>query len=116
MGMSVTITPPSINEMLASALSDPQTAIVIAIQFFLGLALGYISIKAIKYILAFIAILILGTFLSVWSLGTSTAEVFRTISNVIEVAKSFAIMLGLLTIGPISIGFIIGAVVALIKK
>lgn len=114
--MSITVTPPGINEILTSALSDPQTAIVMLIQFLLGLALGYISVKAIKYILAFIAILVLGTFLSIWSLGTSTTEVFKTLSDIIGIAKNFAVVLGLLTIGPISIGFIIGAIVALIKK
>ncbi|MCS7111717.1 MAG: hypothetical protein N3E36_07365 [Sulfolobales archaeon] len=114
--MAVTATPPNVSEILVHALSDPRNFIVILIQFFLGLALGYISIRAIKYVLAFIAILILGSFLSVWSLGTSTVEVFKSISDIIEVAKNFAVVLGLLTVGPISIGFVIGAIVALVKR
>jgi len=116
MVLDMSVEVPGVGELIVNAFSDPQTAIVILIQFILGLALGYISVKALKYILAFIAILVLGTFLSVWRLGSSMTEVFKTLSSVAEIAKNFAIVLGLITVGPISIGFIIGAVIALIKK
>jgi len=106
----------TIEEIITSILTQPQAIAVIAIQFFLGLALGYVSIKALKYILAFIAILVLGTFLSVWSLGTSPTEVLTQLGLAAEAIKKFAAILGLMTVGPVSIGFIIGAILGLIRK
>lgn len=114
--MSTVITPPNIGEILTGILSDPRSAIVVLVQFFLGVALGYISVKALKYILAFIAILILGSLLSIWTLETSTAEVLKVIRDVIGVVRNLAVVLGLLAIGPISIGFIVGVVAALLRK
>ncbi|MEM5833371.1 MAG: hypothetical protein QXF04_02375, partial [Candidatus Aenigmatarchaeota archaeon] len=49
---------------------NPPSVIVMLIQFVLGLALGYVSVKALKYIIAFIAVLVLGVMLSIWNLGT----------------------------------------------
>ncbi|MDK6028594.1 hypothetical protein QPL79_04400 [Ignisphaera sp. 4213-co] len=97
-------------------LSNYQSYLVMLVQFLLGLALGYVSVKALKYILAFIAILALGTLLSVWSLGATPSDVLKTVGLTIESLKSLAILLGLMTIGPVSIGFIIGALMALLKK
>lgn len=88
----------------------------VAIQFLLGLALGYVSVKALKYVLAFIAILILGTFLSVWSLGLTPAQALQTIGTIFQTAKDLALVLGLMSIGPVSIGFIVGAIIGLMKK
>jgi len=93
-----------------------QTLIVMLVQFLLGLGLGYVSVKALKYILAFIAILVLGTFLSVWSLGTTSLEVFQSLGSATSLVKDFAMALGLMTIGPVSVGFIIGAILGLMKK
>ncbi|MEM1645983.1 MAG: hypothetical protein QXL96_08995 [Ignisphaera sp.] len=107
---------PTIGELISALLSQPSTLVVVAIQFFLGLGLGYISIKILKYIIAFLAIIILGTFLSIWSLGLTPIEVFSTLGLAAEAAKKLAIVLGLLSMGPVSIGFVIGIVIGLIKK
>jgi len=94
----------------------PQTLVVTLVQFLLGLGLGYVSVKALKYILAFIAILVLGAFLSVWSLGTTPLEVFQSLGSAASLVKDFAMALGLMTIGPVSVGFIVGAILGLMKK
>ncbi|MEM1526559.1 MAG: hypothetical protein QW775_05175 [Ignisphaera sp.] len=107
---------PTIGELLSSLLSQPSTLAVIAIQFFLGLALGYISIKILKYIVAFLAIIILGTFLSIWSLGLTPTEVLSTFGIAAETIKRLAVVMGLLSVGPVSVGFVVGIVVGLIKK
>lgn len=107
---------PTIGELLSSLLSQPSTLAVVAIQFFLGLALGYISVKILKYIIAFLAIIILGTFLSVWSLGITPTEVLSTFGLAGETVKRLAVVLGLLSVGPVSVGFVVGIVVGLIKK
>lgn len=107
---------PTVGEIIAGLLSQPQPLIVMVIQFVLGLALGYVSVKALKYILAFIAILALGTFLSVWSLGTTPAEVVSTLGIAVEALKKLAVVLGLMTVGPVSVGFIVGVIVGLMRK
>ena len=106
----------SATEVISTLLSQHWTIIVMAIQFILGLALGYISAKVLKYILAFICILALGAFLSVWSLGMTPAEVMEKFKLSIEAAKGLATVLGLMTVGPVAIGFIIGALIGLMKK
>jgi len=96
--------------------SNPQLALVMFIQFILGVALGYIAVKAFKYVLAFIAILALGSLLSIWSIGMTPEEVLKMLGSTVSAAKSIATLLGITTLGPVSIGFIIGAIVALMKK
>ena len=101
---------------LVTLFSQPQTVAVVSIQFLLGLSLGYVSVKALKYVLAFIAILALGTFLSVWNLGTSPLEVLRSLGGAISLVKDLAMVLGLMTVGPVSVGFIVGAILGLMRK
>ncbi|MEM2214926.1 MAG: hypothetical protein QXP47_00520 [Candidatus Nezhaarchaeales archaeon] len=106
----------SILENLPLIFSQPQVLAAVAVQFLLGLALGYVSVKALKYILAFIAILVLGTFLSVWSLGLTPAQALQTIGTALQAVKELAVVLGLMSIGPVSIGFVVGAIIGLMKK
>jgi hypothetical protein len=101
---------------LTLLLSQPQTLAIMLVQFLLGLGLGYVAVKALKYVLAFIAILALGTFLSIWSLGSTPKDVLGRLSEVAGIAKELLVVLGLTSIGPVSIGFIIGALIALLKK
>lgn len=91
------------------------TAIAL-IQFLLGLGLGYVSAKVFKYILAFIAILVLGSFLSVWSLGGSLENTLGHLKELSETARNFLVVLGVLTVGPVSVGFVVGVLVALLRK
>ncbi|MEB2836685.1 MAG: hypothetical protein GSR80_000635 [Desulfurococcales archaeon] len=87
----------------------------------LGIALGYVSVKALKYILSFIGILVLGAFLNVWSLGTGSVEqalqqYYQQFEQVKPVLKQMAATLGLLTVGPVSIGYIIGIIIGFSRK
>jgi len=106
----------TVAEIINTVLSQPQTAVVMGIQFFLGLALGYVSVKALRYIIAFIAILALGTFLSIWSLGSTPQEALQTLQLSVGALKNLAAVIGLMSVGPVSVGYIIGAVIALMRK
>jgi hypothetical protein len=101
---------------LITLFSQPRTLAVVLIQFLLGLGLGYVSVKALKYVLAFIAILVLGAFLSIWSLRATPSEVLQSLSSAALLVKDFVIALGLMSIGPVSMGFIVGAIIGLLKK
>lgn len=101
---------------LIELLSDARVLVSILVQFLLGLGLGYVSVKALKYIIAFIAILVLGSFLSVWSLGASVDSALRNLGELVGVAKNLLLLLGIMSVGPVSIGFILGALIALLRK
>ena len=105
-----------LSEIVGVISANPQLAVVMIIQFILGLALGYIAVKAFKYIVAFVAILALGSLLSVWSIGMTPEDVLKTIGLTVVAVKNLVVLLGLTTAGPVTAGFIIGAITALIKK
>ncbi len=102
------------------ALQSPAQIAILLIQFSMGFGLGYISVKALKYVLGFIGILVLGALLNVWSLGLSLEEMVAQFGEYAMQAKDliYGLMstLGLLTIGPTTIGFVIGILVAWLKK
>lgn len=107
-------------DFLGKVLSNPRTYIVVIVQFLLGLALGYFSLKALKYIVALILVVVLGMVLSVWSIGGDIydllANIYGSSSQLIHVVESLASTLGLLALGPTTVGFIIGAILAWIKS
>ncbi|MEM0505458.1 MAG: hypothetical protein QXN19_06585 [Sulfolobales archaeon] len=111
---------PKLTNLIEEALKNPKTLIVMGIQFLMGLALGYFSSKVLKYLLALIVVLILGTALSIWSIGTSPESFLVGIYEYFKVLQPHIMallqLLGLMTIGPITLGFIVGVLLAIIKK
>jgi len=107
-------------EFISAALSNPKVLVAVLIQFLLGLGLGYFSVKVIKYVLALIGILVLGSILSVWSLGGSIEDFLAKVG--VEAQKLFPLVqsimatLGILTVGPVAIGFILGIIAGSVKK
>ncbi|WP_276814813.1 hypothetical protein [Desulfurococcus amylolyticus] len=106
-------------DILNELLSNPRVYIAVFIQFVLGLAIGYFSLKVLKYIVALILIIILGVILSVWSIGGSIydllAKIYGSSSQILKIVESIALTLGLLTIGPVAVGFIVGVIIAWVK-
>ena len=110
----------SLPKFISNALSNPRVLIAIGIQFALGLALGYFSVKVLKYILALIGVLILGSILSVWSLGGNINELISSIGvevqKVLPLIKRVVSALGIFTIGPVAVGFLIGLIIGSTRK
>ncbi|WP_042667426.1 hypothetical protein [Desulfurococcus amylolyticus] len=106
-------------DVLNELLSNPRVYIAVFIQFVLGLAIGYFSLKVLKYIVALILIIILGVILSIWSIGGSIydllAKIYGSSSQILKIVESIASTLGLLTIGPVAVGFIVGVIIAWVK-
>jgi len=107
----------TLTQLISTAASNPAVAAALAIQFLLGLALGYVAVKAVKYILAFIGILALGAFLNVWALGEGSVEgalekYYAEIKQYAPQILDFAKALGLMTVTPVSLGFLVGALIA----
>lgn len=103
-----------------TALQNPKVLATMLIQLALGFGLGYFGVKVVKYILAFIATLIIGAVLSVWSLGEPIdaflSKVAPQSKQLLESIYGFLKFLGVMTVGPIAIGFVLGALVATIRK
>ncbi len=110
----------TVADLLTQALSNPNVAVATGLQFILGLALGYVAAKAAKYIIAFILILALGAALNVWSLGMTTEQALASLGQEFMKIKD-AVMpllqtLGILTVGPVSLGFFVGLLIAMMRK
>lgn len=103
-------------EILTRLLStEPRALAVVFIQFVLGAALGYLSIKALKYIAAMLGVLALGSVLSAWSLG-GDSSIYPGLEGAMPLLREVVTALGVLTIGPVAAGFAVGAVVALLRR
>ena len=109
-----------LTDLISEALREPKVLVAVLIQFLMGLGLGYFSIKALKYIVASILILVLGTALSIWSIGSSPesllGSLYETFKEFTPQLIALLQLLGIMTVGPISLGFILGVIIALIKK
>ncbi|MGC8573763.1 MAG: hypothetical protein ACP5L0_07225 [Caldisphaera sp.] len=116
---TITITNASLSQMFINALHNPYELATILIEFVLGLGLGYVSVKILKYIIAFIIIVIIGVILNAWSFGGSLSNTLSTLQteavNLEPVVRNLMLTLGLFTVGPILLGFIIGILIGLYK-
>lgn len=119
-------TTPDIGGLISSLMSNPTALTIFAIQLVLGLALGYFSAKVFKYILALIVTFAVGILLNVWQLSSGQASLLSNISSQVKtlntswtelqpVVMSLVYQLGLTTVFPITVGFIVGLLIAFIK-
>ena len=104
---------------LRGLLGNPVVLVSIAVQFCLGVALGYIMAKMARYLLAFIGLLIVGALLNIWSLRAGVEDLLREVgvealrlkNLVFKVLGAF----GVLMVAPISVGFVVGLAIGLLK-
>lgn len=107
-------------EVVRELLTNPATLLIFLTQFGLGCGLGYFSVKALKYILAILCIIIIGVLLNIWQFGgveeflhalklpTGLPELTTTVTAILS-------LLGILTLLPIGLGFFAGAIIAVAK-
>jgi len=117
---NATATNTTVTDILSKAMSNPKIAVSMLIQFLLGLALGYYSAKIAKYLLAWIGVIIIGALLSVWSLGGSVEDILTKLGleakKLLPIIRSFLAALGVLTVGPVAVGFVLGLVIGVTRK
>jgi len=110
----------NLTELISEALKNPKVLVVVVIQFLMGLGLGYFSFKVWKYLVALIAIIVLGNVLTIWSLGSSPesflGQLYETFKQFLPNLIAFIQLLGIMTVGPVTIGFIVGIILAIIRK
>ena len=108
-----------LDQLIGTVMSNPKVATAVLIQIVLGFGLGYIMAKAFKYIVGFIIILFAGAVLNVWSLGSSLQGLYTNTTLIKEYSKyamSFLKLLGILMVGPVTLGFFLGLIVGWLKK
>lgn len=113
---------PDFGNIFISIFTNPSSLITFIIELGLGLGIGYFSVKVFKYLLALIAIFVIGVVLNVWSspsLGANLKDLLTRIgfesSKIYPILLSIVYLLGLITVLPITVGFIIGLVIAITK-
>ncbi len=112
----------NLGSITTSLFTNPNSILIFVIELALGLGLGYFSVKIVKYILALILIFLIGVLLNVWTSPTLGANIQQQLSSlglewgkVYPVLISIVYMLGLTTILPITLGFILGVVIAIVR-
>ncbi len=117
---STNITGFDVGDIVVSILSSPRVAIAIGVEILLSAVLGYVMARMARYILAFIALLVIGALLNVWSLGGSVEDflvkIGVTASQFKDLVLGFINTLGLLMVGPVTLGFFIGLITGLLRK
>jgi uncharacterized membrane protein (Fun14 family) len=108
--------------LITSLFMNTSNLLTFIIELALGIGLGYFSAKVFKYILALIGIFIIGVLLNVWQspqLSSNIQDQLKQLglnwNNIYPVLMSLIYMLGLTTVLPITLGFIIGLVIAIFK-
>jgi len=109
-----------LSDVLSEVFSSPMTFLILSIQFGLGLGLGYFSVKALKYIIAIVCILALGVMLNIWQFGGLESFLDRLgipvdPTQLTSILTSIVGLLGILTILPMGVGFLLGAIAAAVK-
>jgi hypothetical protein len=108
-----------IASLVTSIFASQASIIIFIVELVLGFGLGFFSTKVFKHILALIAIFFVGVILHVWQtpqLGTDftaqLAKVGVTWGQLVPLITSIIVVLGLTTVLPITLGFILGVVAA----
>jgi len=104
--------------LITSLLTSPTVLITFFIQFALGIGLGYLSVKVAKYLIALLAIFIVGVLLNIWhsvNLQDMVGGLSLQWSKVYPIIQALIVLVGLTTVLPITLGCIIGFVVGLQK-
>ena len=104
---------------ILSLLGNPSVLLIFGVELLLGIGLGYFAIKALKYVVAVILILALGMILNIWQfpniLKTVQEQLGIGMSQLWSIALSLVYAFGLTTVLPITLGFIIGIILAIIR-
>ena len=104
---------------ILSLFGNPSVLLVFGIELLLGIGLGYFAIKALKYVIAVILIIALGLILNIWQapniLQTVRDQLGIPMNQLWSILLSLVYAFGLTTVLPITLGFIIGVVLAITR-
>jgi uncharacterized membrane protein (Fun14 family) len=104
----------TVEEAIELILSSPNTAVkgfaVMATQFLIGIAFGYLAARALKYILALIGLTLLLSYITLLA-----SPVPIDINALVQAAKALLPIFTLST-GPFLAGVVVGGVIGLFRR
>lgn len=100
-----------LGKLISTIFSNPASLFIFVSQLFLGIGLGYVALRALKYLLALAALIIIGIILNVWQAPQLDIDLRAVSAQIVK----FALAFGLTTMLPLTIGFIIGALIGTLK-
>jgi hypothetical protein len=106
-------------DLVIQLFQNPSVLLIFFVELLLGIGLGFFSTKILKYVLAIVGILAIGILLNLWQSGS----IIRTIQDQVpigltqlySIVVSVIYAIGLTTVLPLSVGFILGIIIALFK-
>ncbi len=121
--MEATSSAELLKSILDAAQGDPLILAALVVNFLVGVGLGYLSIKIAKYMVAAVGLIAASLAFNVWVYGRSPEELTplsRLAGEALEEVKLLLVeaakVLGLMTLSPLTIGFVMGLVVGAVKK
>ena len=115
-------------ELLYQIASDPVSLAFFVIRFLLGFAIGYVSLRILKYIVFILIALGIALFLNVWEAQggarpwEALTEVLKNLGleeisweTVQSMIASFQAVWLTTTVFPLVLGFIVGLIIAIIR-
>ena len=100
-----------LGKLISTIFSNPASLFIFVSQLFLGIGLGYLALRALKYLLALAALIIIGIILNVWQAPQLDIDLRAVYAQIVK----FALAFGLTTMLPLTIGFIIGALIGTLR-
>ena len=100
-----------LGKLATTLFTDTGSLFIFVVQLFLGIGLGYVALRALKYLLALVAVVVLGMVLNVWQAPRLGLDLAQAYGQLVTLAYAF----GLTTMLPLTVGFIVGAVIGTLK-
>jgi hypothetical protein len=104
----------TIESVLRGLLSNPDAGVkafmVMALQFAVGVAFGYFAVRALKYILALVSLIMLLTYAT-----PLIAPIAISVSDLIEIAEKL-LPLFVVSTGPFLVGVVVGSAIGLLRR
>ncbi|NOZ89548.1 MAG: hypothetical protein GXO15_06455 [Crenarchaeota archaeon] len=107
-------------ELLADVASNPTAAMALLVQFLLGFAAGYYMAKIARYIVALVAVFILGALIGAWGVSGTVDDALRRLGRAVAESKdaimSILQVFGFVLVGPTALGFFVGLLVGVVRR
>ena len=107
-------------ELLTESLQNPTVLVAIAIQFVLGFAAGYYMAKIAKYIVALVAVFVVGALIGAWGVSGSVEDTLRALTQnwaeVKDLTLQLVKLLSTILVGPTALGFFVGLAVGVTRR
>ena len=108
------------SDVLVTVVSNPAASLAVLIQLLLGFAAGYYMAKIARYIVALVAVFVVGALIGAWGVSGSVDEALKKLGKAAMESKDAIMSLmqvfGFVLVGPTAIGFFLGLLFGVVRK